>query len=167
MHYWPLRQKLELAVLTEAKHAEDAGRRSGRKLDKAEIEAFLRQGFWGVLALSVDDEPYGVPIIYAYDDDGTFYVANGPGKKIQMMQQNPNVTLTVVELEDYGRKWRSVIVYGKVELVDTLPEKLHAFNALRKQIPRPATRLSDAAKLAAAKVIRIIPSEITGKAIGY
>ena len=60
-----------------------------------------------------------------------------------------------------------MIVYGKVELVETLPEKLHAFNALRKQIPRPATRLSDAAKLAAAKVIRLVPTEITGKAIGY
>ena len=148
-------------------HAEDAGRRTGRKLDKTEIVAFLRKGFWGVLALSVDDEPYGVPIIYAYDDDGTFYIANGPGKKIEMMQKNPNVTLTVVELEDYGKKWRSVIVYGRVELVDSLPEKLHAFNALRKQIPRPATRLSDAAKLASAKVIRLIPTDITGKAIGY
>jgi nitroimidazol reductase NimA-like FMN-containing flavoprotein (pyridoxamine 5'-phosphate oxidase superfamily) len=145
--------------------AGDAGRRTGRKLAKEEIEVILRRGFWGVLALSVDDEPYGVPIIYAYDDDGTFYIANGPGKKIEMMQQNPNVTLTVVELEDYGRKWRSVIAYGRVELVETIPEKLHAFNALRKQIPRPATRLSDAAKLAAAKVIRLIPTDITGKAI--
>jgi nitroimidazol reductase NimA-like FMN-containing flavoprotein (pyridoxamine 5'-phosphate oxidase superfamily) len=153
--------------LSEVDHAAGAGRRTGRKLDKTEIDAFLRQGFWGVLALSVDDEPYGVPIIYAYDDDGTFYIANGPGKKIEMMQKNPQVTLTVVELEDYGRRWRSVIVYGKVELVDRLPEKLHAFNALRKQIPRPATRLSDAAKLASAKVIRLVPTEMTGKAIGY
>lgn len=153
--------------MSEVNHVADAGRRTGRKLDKSEIEAFLRQGFWGVLALSVDDEPYGVPIIYAYDEDGTFYIANGPGKKIEMMQQNRNVTLTVVELEDYGKRWRSVIVYGKVELVERLPEKLHAFNALRKQIPRPATRLSDAAKLASAKVIRLVPTEITGKAIGY
>lgn len=148
-------------------HAEEAGRRTGRKLDTDEIEEFLRRGFWGVLALSVDDQPYGVPIIYAYDDDGAFYIANGPGKKIEMMQQNPQVTLTVVELEDYGRKWRSVIVYGRVQLVETLPEKLHAFNALRKQIPRPATRLSDAARLASAKVIRLVPTEMTGKAIGY
>ena len=152
---------------SESQHAEDAGRRTGRKLNNEEIEAFLRHGFWGVLALSVDDEPYGVPIIYAYDDDGTFYIANGPGKKIEMMQQNPAVTLTIVELEDYGRRWRSVIVYGRVELVEKLPEKLHAFNALRKQIPRPSVRLSDAAKLASAKVIRLIPTEMTGKAIGY
>ena len=84
-----------------------------------------------------------------------------------MMLKNPRVTLTVVELEDYGRRWRRVIVYGKVELVEGMTEKLHAFNTLRKQIPRPATRLSDAAKLASAKVIRLIPTEMTGKAIGY
>jgi nitroimidazol reductase NimA-like FMN-containing flavoprotein (pyridoxamine 5'-phosphate oxidase superfamily) len=153
--------------MSDAQPAEDAGRRSRRTLEPAEIDAFLRSGFWGVLALSVADEPYGVPIIYAYDDDGTFYIANGPGKKIEMMLQNPNVTLTVVELEDFGRKWRSVIVYGRVELVETVPEKLHAFNALRKQIPRPAARLSDAAKLASAKVVRLVPTRITGKAIGY
>ncbi len=153
--------------MSDTTHAEDAGRRSARKLEQHEIVEFLRQGFWGVLAMSLGDQPYGVPIIYAYDDDGTFYIANGPGKKIEMLQQNANVTLTVVEVEDYGRKWRSVIAYGRVEVVDALPEKLHAFNALRKQIPRPAARLSDAAKLAAAKVVRLVPTEITGKAIGY
>jgi nitroimidazol reductase NimA-like FMN-containing flavoprotein (pyridoxamine 5'-phosphate oxidase superfamily) len=153
--------------LADAEHAEDAGRRSSRALDASEIEAFLRQSFWAVLALSVDDEPYGVPIIYGYDDDGSFYIANGPGKKLEMMQQNPHVTLTIVELEDYGRKWRSVIVYGRVQMVEGLPEKLHALNTLRKQIPRPAARLSDAAKVAAAKIIRIIPVRMTGKAIGF
>lgn len=153
--------------MTQPMHAEDAGSRSGRALSKAEIDEFLKKGFWGVLATSVGDEPYGVPIIYAYDEDGVFYVANGPGKKIENVQKNPNVTLTVVELEDYGRKWKSVIVYGRVEILHDLTDKLHAFNALRKQIPRPAARLRDAAKLAMAKVIRIVPTEITGKAIGY
>jgi uncharacterized protein len=146
---------------------EATGRGEGRRLSKEEIEAFLKQGFWAVMATSLDDQPYGVPIIYAYDDKGVFYIANGPGKKIEIVQKNPNVTLTVVDLEDYGRRWRSVIVYGRVELVEDLSEKLHAFNALRKQIPRPAARLRDAAKLAMAKVIRIVPTEMTGKAIGY
>ena len=146
---------------------ETGGRRSSRPLQRSEIDAFLKSGFWGVLALSNDDEPYGVPIIYAYDDDGTFYIANGPGKKIEMMLKNPRVTLTIVEVEDFGRKWRSVIAYGNVELVEGMTEKLHALNALRKQIPRPAARLSDAARIAAAKIIRLVPSQITGKAIGY
>ena len=153
--------------MSDTEHAEDAGSRRPRNLAKAEIDEFLRKGFWGVLATSVKDAPYGVPIIYAYDEDGTFYIANGPGKKIQNIETNPNVTLTVVELEDYGRKWRSVIVHGKAEMVQTLDEKLHAFNALRKQVPRPAARVRDAARLAMAKVIRIVPAEITGKSIGY
>lgn len=154
-------------ILSEAGSTETGGRRSGRRLERDEIDAFLRRGFWGVLALSHQDEPYGVPIIYGYDDNGVIYIANGPGKKIEMMLRNPRVTLTVVELEDFGRKWRSVIIYGKAELVESLSEKLHAFNTLRKQIPRPSARLSDAAKLAAARVIRIVPSEITGKTVGY
>lgn len=152
---------------THAEEAVDAGRGTGRALSKQEIDAFLKQGFWGVLATSLNDEPYGVPIIYAYDEQGVFYIANGPGKKIRIVEQNPSVTITIVELEDYGRRWKSVIVYGKAELVHELGEKLHAFNALRKQIPRPSVRLKDAAKLAMAKVIRIVPTEITGKAIGY
>lgn len=153
--------------MTDTQHADDAGRRSARTLDAAEIAEFLRNGFWGVLATSVNDEPYGVPIIYAYDEDGTIYIANGPGKKIGNLEANPNVTLTVVELEDYGRRWKSVIVYGRVEIVQDLGQKLHAFNALRKQIPRPAARLRDAAKLAAAKVVRIVPTQITGRATGW
>lgn len=147
--------------------SEEAGTRSAQILTPQEIDEFLKKGFWGVLATSVNDEPYGVPIIYAYDDNGTFYIANGPGKKIQNIEANPNVTLTVVELEDYGRCWKSVIVYGKAEVLTELGEKMHAFNALRKQIPRPAARLRDAARIAMAKVVRIVPTTMTGKATGY
>lgn len=148
---------------------EDSARRTARKLDDAEVKAFIQSGYWAVLAVSVNDEPYGVPIIYGYDeDDGTFYVANGPGKKIDMALANPRCTLTIVEVEEFGKRWRSVIVKGTIELVDELPQKLHAFNALRKQMPESFTpRMRDAAKLAMAKVIRIAPTEITGKAIGY
>ena len=141
------------------------GNRTPRELDRAEIDAFLRAGFWGVLALSVDDQPYGVPIIYGYDDDGVFYIANGPGSKISMLERNPLVTLTVVEVAEQGKQWRSVIVRGRAEIVDGITEKMHAFNALRKQVPSATPRVSDAARLAAAKVIRIVPEEITGRGI--
>lgn len=146
---------------------ENTGRRSARNLDPAEIDEFLRQGFWGVLSMADNNEPYAVPIVYAYDEDHNIFIANGPGKKAELLLKNPQVTLAVVEVEDYGRKWRSVIVSGRVALVEGMAEKLHAFNALRKQIPRSNPRLSDAAKLASAKVVRLVPSEITGKAIGY
>lgn len=153
--------------MTEHSATGDAGGRTGRALSQPEIHEFLKRGYWGVLALSANDEPYGVPIIYGYDDDGCFYIASAGGKKIEVVGKNPNVTLTVVEIEDHGRRWKSVIVYGKAEVLDGMTEKLHAFNALRKQIPRPTVRLRDAAALARAKVIRITPTEMTGKSIGY
>jgi hypothetical protein len=53
-------------------------------------------------------------------------------------------------------------------MVHDLTQKMHAFNTLRKQMPESFTpRLRDAAKLAMAKVIRIVPTEITGRAIGF
>ena len=147
---------------------ENAGRRSARDLSAVEIKQFLRQSYWAVLAVSVNDEPYGVPVIYGYDEDGNIYIANGPGKKINMIEQNPHVTMTVVEVAEAGKRWRSVIVRGDVEVVQDLNQKMHAFNTLRKQMPDSFTpRLRDAAKLAMAKVIRIIPTEITGRAIGF
>lgn len=144
------------------------GSRRARTLSAEEIDVFLRAGFWGVLALAVDHEPYGVPIIYGYDDDRTFYIANGPGKKISMIEQNPQITLTVVEVAEYGKRWRSVIARGRADIVEDLTTKMHAFNTLRKQVATGGTpRLRDATKLATAKVIRLEPTEITGRAIGY
>ena len=153
--------------VSEEKQSGEGGTRTGRILSPQEIDEFLKKGFWGVLATSVSDEPYGVPIIYGYDDDGTFYIANGPGKKIRNMETNPNVTLTVVDVEDYGKRWTSVIVYGKAEILSEIGEKMHAFNTLRKQIPRAAVRVRDASRIAMAKVVRIVPTTMTGKATGY
>jgi nitroimidazol reductase NimA-like FMN-containing flavoprotein (pyridoxamine 5'-phosphate oxidase superfamily) len=147
---------------------ETAARRTARDLSGDEIRDFLRGNYWAVLAISVNDEPYGVPIIYGYDDEGSIYIANGPGKKITMLEQNPRVTMTVVEVVEAGKRWRSVIVRGNVVMVADLTEKMHAFNTLRKQMPESfAPRMRDAAKLAMAKVVRIAPIEITGRAIGF
>jgi nitroimidazol reductase NimA-like FMN-containing flavoprotein (pyridoxamine 5'-phosphate oxidase superfamily) len=153
---------------TENSVDENAARRSARSLSDVEIKEFLSQNYWAVLAISVNNDPYGVPIIYGYDDDGSIYIANGPGKKITMLEQNPRVTMTVVEVAEAGKRWRSVIVRGDVVMVADLTEKMHAFNTLRKQMPESfAPRMRDAAKLAMAKVVRIVPIEITGRAIGY
>ena len=145
-----------------------AARRNVRQLAEAETIEFIKNGYWGVMALAQQDEPYGVPIIYGYDaQDGSFYIANGPGRKIEMALANPRCTLTVVEVDEYGKRWRSVIVRGRLELVEDMSAKLHAFNILRKQMPRGSTpSVRDAARLAKAKVIRVVPDEIPGRAIG-
>src|SRR5262249_13230874 len=95
-----------------------------------------------------------------------FVFASAAGHKFDVLQKNPRVSLVITEVEECGKRWRSVIVKGAVEWIDDLTGKLSAFNTLRKQVPSSTPRLRDASKLVGAKVGRIVPTEITGRSAG-
>jgi uncharacterized protein len=139
--------------------------RSRVSLSEEEIQALLARNCWGVLAMSVDETPYAVPIIYGYDGK-QFVFANGPGQKVESLKANPLVCLVVAEVEDAGKVWRSVVVKGRIEWITGVAQRLSAFNLLRKQMPFTAERARDAEKIATAPVARIVPTEITGRAAG-
>jgi nitroimidazol reductase NimA-like FMN-containing flavoprotein (pyridoxamine 5'-phosphate oxidase superfamily) len=140
------------------------GSRSARELDRGEIDSLIERNCWGVLSLVNGTEPYAVPVIYGYD--GTDFVfANGPGRKVEIIDANPRVCLVITEAEEAGKRWRSVVVKGHIEWIDQLTGKLSAFNLLRKQVPQASQRVRDAARLAQARVARIVAAEITGRAV--
>jgi nitroimidazol reductase NimA-like FMN-containing flavoprotein (pyridoxamine 5'-phosphate oxidase superfamily) len=139
--------------------------RTVRELERSEIEALLQRNSWGVLALSENDSPYAVPVIYGYDGSD-FVFANAPGRKAEIIDANPQVCLVITEVEEAGKRWRSVVVHGRVEWIEELTGKLSAFNTLRKQVPTSTPRVRDAAGLATARVARIVPTQITGRAAG-
>ncbi|HSL71518.1 MAG TPA: pyridoxamine 5'-phosphate oxidase family protein [Longimicrobiales bacterium] len=152
--------------MNETAHSEQpGGSRKPRHLDQDEIDALIARNCWGVLAMVSDGTPYAVQIIYGYDGH-SFVFANGPGRKVDVLEDNPQVSLVITEVEEHGKRWRSVVVKGTVEWIEDFTARLSAFNTLRKQIPFSAQRMRDAAKLASAKVARIVPSEITGRAAG-
>jgi nitroimidazol reductase NimA-like FMN-containing flavoprotein (pyridoxamine 5'-phosphate oxidase superfamily) len=76
------------------------------------------------------------------------------------------VCLVITEVEEAGKRWRSVIARGTVEWIDDIAGKLLAFNLLRKQVPASTQRVRDATKLANARVARLRAEEITGRAAG-
>jgi nitroimidazol reductase NimA-like FMN-containing flavoprotein (pyridoxamine 5'-phosphate oxidase superfamily) len=141
------------------------GSRTANVLSRAEVDEILGRNCWGVLAMVDGAAPYAVQVIYGYNGQD-FVFANGPGHKFDVLQQNPRVTLVITEVENYGKRWRSVIVQGAVEWIDDLGGKISAFNTLRKQIPFSGQRVRDVTKLASAKVARLVPSEITGRTAG-
>ena len=151
--------------MTTANSEQQGGSRTGRQLSRAEIDEILKRNCWGVLAMVADDTPYAVPIIYGYNGVD-FVFANAPGQKTDVLALNPRVNLVVTEVEEHGKRWRSVVIKGEIEWIDDLGGKLSAFNTLRKQIPFSAQRVRDAAKLAGALVARLVPSEITGRSAG-
>ncbi|SDA38493.1 pyridoxamine 5'-phosphate oxidase family protein [Mesorhizobium qingshengii] len=71
------------------------------------------------LACAKDGRPYLVPIYYAYADEA-LYAFSIPGKKIDWMRANPQVSV-LVESPLQRRQWKSVIVDGRYE---ELPERI-------------------------------------------
>lgn len=82
-------------------------------LSPEEIESMLRRHRVGRLGCSANDRPYVVPINYAYDGTCVYGYA-GPGRKIDVMREQPLVCFEVDEV-DAGSEWRSVVAEGVYE----------------------------------------------------
>lgn len=134
-----------------------------RDLSPDEIEALLDRLYWGVLSTAVDDEPYAVPVVYGYDGEA-FYVAMMAGRKTENIERNPRICLTIADVEP-GADWASVVAMGTAEWVTDPRGWLQALTALIRQTtkgaPRPTPK--EASRLAGARVIRLVPRELTGR----
>jgi nitroimidazol reductase NimA-like FMN-containing flavoprotein (pyridoxamine 5'-phosphate oxidase superfamily) len=80
-----------------------------------ECKELLKRVSFGHLACSLNDQPYVVPVGFAYDGRD-LYLFSTAGKKIDWMRQNPKICLQADEIGSRSN-WSSVIVNGKfVEL---------------------------------------------------
>jgi uncharacterized protein len=82
-----------------------------------ECGAFLKSASLGRLGCSLDNQPYVVPIYFAYEP-GCMYVFSTSGQKIEWMRANPKVCVQVDEIAGQSQ-WTSVIVNGRYQ---ELPE---------------------------------------------
>jgi hypothetical protein len=96
-------------------------------ISQPECGELLKRVSVGRLACCLDNQPYVVPVAFAYEPKH-IYMFSTFGKKIEWMRQNPKVCLQVDEVG--GRSnWVSVIVTGTyVELTELLlaSEREHA-----------------------------------------
>jgi hypothetical protein len=97
-------------------------------LSPDEIEAMLRRHTVGRLAVSVNDRPYVVPITYAYDGVSV-YAFSGPGRKIDVMREQPLVCFELDEVAG-SAEWRSVVAEGVYEELTTDPARREALALL-------------------------------------
>jgi hypothetical protein len=82
-------------------------------LGQREIDVVLRRGRIGRLACSANDRPYVVPITYAYDG-GAIYGCTMPGRKVDVMREQPLVCFEVEEIIG-PTCWRCVLVEAVFE----------------------------------------------------
>jgi nitroimidazol reductase NimA-like FMN-containing flavoprotein (pyridoxamine 5'-phosphate oxidase superfamily) len=80
-----------------------------------ECVQLLQRNSVGHLGCAKDDEPYVVPISYAFDAERqVIYVVSTFGQKIEWMRANPRVCLTVDEISDKNH-WTTIVVNGSYE----------------------------------------------------
>jgi nitroimidazol reductase NimA-like FMN-containing flavoprotein (pyridoxamine 5'-phosphate oxidase superfamily) len=101
-------------------------RRFKQQLPEEDCVKILKEGKRGVLAvLGEDGYPYGVPVNHYYcEQDGKLYFHGGKqGHRIDAVRQHDKVSFCVYdqgwrEDGDWALHIRSVIVFGRIELIE-------------------------------------------------
>jgi len=81
-----------------------------KEMPENECRAFLSRTSFGRLGCSLDNQPYVVPINFAYEGD-YLYSFSTLGQKIEWMRSNPKVCVQVDEINSHS-EWVSVIASG-------------------------------------------------------
>lgn len=137
--------------------------RTARPLTDEEVSGVIARNFIGVLSTAADGQPYAVPLIYGFDD-GAFFAVLSPGRKVRNIEQNPNVCVTIVETEDMGKRWKSVVATGTASFVDEDAALEKALDAIRRQYPGiPVRSAGGTAALHGFLMLRVSVQELTGR----
>ena len=143
--------------------------------DPEQIRHILDSGKVLHLGLSVNDEPYVVPMNYGYAwEDGKLVVylhSAVRGKKLEMVQTNPKVFFSIdcdrMPFEgrvpcQYGMVYSSIMGRGVASIVEDVEEKKQAMSLLMKAQTGKDFTFEDRL-VTIVSVIRIDVSEFTAK----
>ncbi len=114
-------------------------RRIKQRLSSDEIETILKESSYGVLSLLGDDGyPYAVPLNYVYSDSSIIFHSALTGHKIDAIDKYDKASFCVVAENDvipleYTTHYRSVIVFGRISIVEDEKEKRKYIEELAKR----------------------------------
>lgn len=111
-------------------------RRKNQQLSQEECEQILSAGKRGVLAVLGDDGyPYAVPLDYVFEDGHLFFHSAVAGHKLDAIRAYDKCSFCVLSEpeENEGQwwlTWKSVIAFGRVQVIDDEQRKLARLTAL-------------------------------------
>ena len=125
-------------------------RRNDRELKTIEeLSDVINSGLVAQVAFVQNNEPYIVTMNYGSSVDGTkiklFFHSAGEGRKIDCIKENPNVCFTIAVCDpliegekacDYSMKFRSVVGYGKMRIIEDENEKIFGLNRIMNHYTR-------------------------------
>ena len=147
-------------------------RRKNQALSPAACEAVLEQGTSGVLAAAGDGGyPYAVPLSYVWHGGRLLFHCAPVGHKLDAILREPRVSFCVIGQdcvvpEEYTTYFRSVIVFGRAQVLDSPVEKRAALEVLAAKYSPDLEqgRLEETDKLFdRVCIVALIPEHISGK----
>ncbi len=114
-------------------------RRKKQALPRDECINILKYATSGVLALSGDDGyPYTVPLSFVFDGKDIYFHSAKTGHKLDAIRHNPKCSFCVIAQdqivsEEYTTYFQSVILFGKMHLLEDEQEKYNAIVKLAKK----------------------------------
>lgn len=146
-----------------------------KQISNDECVELLKQETRGILSVNGDDGyPYGIPMNHFYDfEDGCIYFHCGKnGHKIDALRRSDKVSFCVYEKgskveNDWALNVRSVVVFGKVEIIDDIAIASDIARKLSYKFtsdePYIQNEINHYAK--ATLILKLIPEQITGKKV--
>jgi nitroimidazol reductase NimA-like FMN-containing flavoprotein (pyridoxamine 5'-phosphate oxidase superfamily) len=110
------------------------------EMTQAECRCALGQATLGRLGCARDNQPYVLPIYFAYDCEhlnSCIYGFATLGQKVEWMRSNPLVCLEIDERTS-SEQWMSVVVFGRYEELPDIPEYAHARSQALELLQRRA-----------------------------
>ena len=147
-------------------------RRIKQQLSQEECEQVLTSERRGVLSVHGEDGyPYGVPMDYLYEQGKIYFHGAKVGHKIDAIKADNRVSFTVfdqgVPVEGkVGPNVRSVIVFGRISLLETTPETLEIARRLGEKYD-PSGYVEDELRRTAERIqlLELAVDHMTGKRV--
>ena len=146
-----------------------------QQLPQAECIDILKAEPRGVLSVLGDDGyPYGMPLNHYYcEADGKIYFHSGTtGHKVDAIMREPKVSFCVCdqgvrEDGDWALTFRSVIVFGKIEIVEDYDRIIEISRALSHKFTQDEAYIADEVEKHGKHTLcfALVPEQICGKRV--
>jgi nitroimidazol reductase NimA-like FMN-containing flavoprotein (pyridoxamine 5'-phosphate oxidase superfamily) len=127
--------------------------------------------------VGTDLAPYAIPMNFGYHQQTIYLHTAKEGKKVGILKQHPSVCLVFsvdhllrYQNEDvacsWSMKYRSVLIYGKVEFIDDVNERIEAMNHIMHKYAAKDFKYSMPA-IREVLPFKVLIEKIEGRAYGY
>jgi nitroimidazol reductase NimA-like FMN-containing flavoprotein (pyridoxamine 5'-phosphate oxidase superfamily) len=139
--------------------------------DPKAVEELLKRGQVCHVAMCDGDKPYVVPLCYGYADGAIYIHCAREGRKLEVLRKNSNVCFEITidgavtkgdAACDWAFAYKSVIGFGRAELIEDANRKREALDVIMRQFSGPAGPYSEGS-LARTLIIKVEIASMTGK----